>query len=276
MFDWLHALVGHRRALVHALVVFGVALALTGCGASSHVSSSASASAGAGSPAAGGGASASSDGSGSSAGSASAGSGQSDSARRPRPQAIEPVAGDQGVAVQPNAPVGDVNAHAPSLEQIRSELRMELVAVRTTNARYINPLQYVSVWGRTDQGIDATMPVGAPILAPCRVKILGVLPDWYAGQPLVYYELLEGPDAGKMQYVSEQITGIAPVGSVVQQGQPIARYAASGTAIEFGWATLSGVTLAKATTGYTEGQATPAGLAVRAWLNSLGANAGNG
>ncbi|MBV9915718.1 MAG: hypothetical protein JO153_04380 [Solirubrobacterales bacterium] len=270
MFDWLHALMGHRRVVVPALVVSGVVLVLAGCGASSHVSSSASASAGAGSAAAGGGASASS------ASSASSGSAQSDSPRRARPQAIEPVAGDQGVAVQPNAPVGDVNAHAPSLEQIRSELRLELVAVRTTNARYINPLQYVSVWGRTDQGIDATMPVGAPILAPCRVKILGVLPDWYAGQPLVYYELLEGPDAGKMQYVSEQITGIAPVGSVVQQGQPIARYAASGTAIEFGWATLSGVTLAKATTGYTEGQATPAGLAVRAWLNSLGANAGNG
>ena len=267
MFDWLHALVGHRRVLVHAVVVSGVVLALTGCGASSHVSSSASASGGAGSSAAAGGAS---------AGSASSGSGRSDPSRRARPQAIEPVAGDPGVAVQPNAPVGDVNAHAPSLEQIKSELRMELVAVRTTNARYINPLQYVSVWGRTDQGIDATMPVGAPILAPCRVKILGVLPDWYASQPLVYYELLEGPDAGKMQYVSEQITGIARVGSVVQQGQPIARYAASGTAIEFGWATLSGVTLAKATTGYTEGQATPAGLAVRAWLNSLGANAGNG
>jgi hypothetical protein len=60
------------------------------------------------------------------------------------------------------------------------------------------------------------------------------------------------------------------------QGQPIARYAASGTGIEFGWATPSGVTLAVATTGYEEGVATPAGKSMRAWLNSLGANAGNG
>src|SRR5947199_4532602 len=76
MFDWLHALIGHRRVLVHALVVSGFVLALTGCGASSHVSSSASAPADAGSAAAGGGASPSS------------GSGQPDSPRRARPQAI--------------------------------------------------------------------------------------------------------------------------------------------------------------------------------------------
>ena len=79
-----------------------------------------------------------------------------------------------------------------------------------------------------------------------------------------------------MQYVAEQITNIAPPGTILQQGQPIARFAASGTAIEFGWSTLNGVTLAKATTGYEEGQVTPAGVSIRAWLNSLGANAGNG
>ena len=31
---------------------------------------------------------------------------------------------------------------------------------------------------------------GSPILAPSRVKILGIEPDWYAGQPLIYFELL--------------------------------------------------------------------------------------
>ena len=200
---------------------------------------------------------------------------------RGRPQVVEPVAGAQpvpaaGEASASSDPVGDPNAHAPPLSQIKAELRLEVVAAAVTNARYINPLQYVSVWGRTDQGVDATMPVGAPILAPCRVKILAIEPNWYAGQPLVYWELLEGPDAGKVQYVSEQITAIAPPGSILQRGQPIARFAPSGTAIEFGWSTLNGVTLAKATTGYEEGQVTPAGVSIRAWLNSLGANAGNG
>jgi len=82
------------------------------------------------------------------------------------------------------------------------------------------------------------MPVGAPILAPGTVKVLASIPDWCAGQPLVYWELLDGSDAGKVQYVAEQITNIAPVGSILQPGQPIARFAASGTAIEYGWSTV--------------------------------------
>ena len=151
---------------------------------------------------------------------------------------------------------------------------MELVAVRTDNSQYINPLRYVTQWGRTDQGVDAGMPVGAPILAPSRVKILALIPNWFAGQPLVYYELLDGPDAGKIQYVAEQITNIAPAETILQKGQPIARFAASGTDIEFGWSTINGVTLAQATSGYTEGQVTPAGRSIRTWLNGLGAHAG--
>lgn len=197
------------------------------------------------------------------------------------PQVVEPSAGAEPVPIGGQGPtagdtVGDPTAHAPPLSEVRNELRMELVAAHTNNATYINPLRYVTVWGRTDQGVDAQMSVGAPILAPCKIKILAMIPDWYAGQPLVYFELLEGPDAGKVQYVAEQITNIAPAGSILQQGQVIARYAPSGTAIEYGWSTLNGVTLAMATTGYEEGQATPAGRSIRAWLNSLGANAGSG
>ena len=90
--------------------------------------------------------------------------------------------------------MGDPNAHAPPISQVRAELKLEVVAVKKSNATYIDPLPYVNHWGRTDQGVDATMPVGAPIVAPCPVKILDIVPDWYAGQPLVYYELLDGPD----------------------------------------------------------------------------------
>lgn len=196
------------------------------------------------------------------------------------PQVVEPVAGAAAPVAEGasggSTPVGDPEAHAPPLSQVESELKAELVAARATNASYIDPLQYVNHWERTDQGVDATLPVGAPILAPGTVKILAIEPDWYAGQPLVYWELLSGPDAGRVQYVAEEITNIAAPGSILQQGQPIARYAPSGTGIEFGWSTPSGITLAVATTGYEEGEATPAGKSMRAWLNSLGANAGNG
>jgi hypothetical protein len=193
-----------------------------------------------------------------------------------RPQVIEPTAGVQPAVAAPSAPLGDPNAHATPLAVVKRELRLELVFERTTNARYIDPLQYVTTWERTDQGVDAVLPVAAPILAPCPVKILAVIPDWYAGQPLVYFELLNGPDAGKVQYVAEEITDIAPAGSILQQGQAIARFARTGTGIEYGWSTPSGLTLAVATTGYEEGQVTPAGRSIRAWLNGLGANAGNG
>lgn len=191
-----------------------------------------------------------------------------------RPQAIEPAAGAQAQAVSPDDPVGDPHAHAEPLSEVRRLLRLEVIAVKANNATYIDPLQYVTVWERTDQGVDAQLPIGAPILAPCRVKILAVEPDWYAGQPLVYFELLDGPQAGQVQYVAEQITDIAPPGTILQQGQSVARYASHGTAIEYGWSTINGITLARATTGYEEGQVTPAGVYMRNWLNSLGANAG--
>lgn len=193
---------------------------------------------------------------------------------------VEPSAGQQAPSVTspaPSDPVGDPNAYAPPLSQIRSELKLEYVATSVSSAGYINPLPYVTCcgrWERTDQGVDATMPVGAPIVAPSRVKILGIEPDWYLNQPLVYFELLDGSDAGKVQYVAEQITDVARRGTYLQQGQPIARFAASGTGIEYGWSTLSGITLAVATTGYEEGEETPAGKSMRAWLNALGAKAG--
>jgi hypothetical protein len=193
-----------------------------------------------------------------------------------RPQAIEPTAGQQATVVQPSAsdPVGDPHAFATPLSQVKRLLKLEYAAATVNNATYIDPLQYVNHWERTDQGVDATLPVGAPILAPCTVKILAIIPNWYAGQPLIYFELLDGPDAGKVQYVAEQITDLATPGSILQQGQVIARFAPSGTGIEYGWSTLNGVTLARATTGYEEGEVTPAGVSMRNWLNSLGANAG--
>jgi hypothetical protein len=191
-----------------------------------------------------------------------------------KPHVIQPTAGEQASAVTATDPVGDIHAHAVPLSQVKSELKLEHVAAPRTNATYINPLPDVTRWERTDQGVDATMNVGAPILAPCRIKILDIEPDWYLTQPLVYFELLEGADAGQVQYVAEEITDIAPPGTILEQGQAVARYAKTGTAIEYGWSTLSGITLAVATTGYEEGQITPAGRSMRAWLNALGAGAG--
>jgi hypothetical protein len=191
-----------------------------------------------------------------------------------RPQAIDPTAGQQAAVVTPSDPVGNPHAFAMPLSQVKHLLHEEYQAAKISSASYIDPLQYVNHWERTDQGVDANLPVGAPILAPCTVKVLAIIPDWYAGQPLIYFELLDGPDAGRVQYVAEEITDLAPAGSILQQGHAVARYAASGTGIEYGWSTLNGITLAEATTGYEEGEITPAGTYMRNWLNALGANAG--
>jgi hypothetical protein len=190
------------------------------------------------------------------------------------PHVIQPTAGRHASAHTATDPVGDIHAHAPPLSEVKAELKRAHVAAPVNNATYINPLPSVTRWERTDQGVDAAMNPGALIVAPCRIKILDIEPDWYSNQPLVYFELLEGADAGKVQYVAEQITDIAPPGSILEQGQAIARYAKTGTAIEYGWSTLSGITLAVATTGYEEGEITPAGRNMRAWLNALGAGAG--
>lgn len=135
---------------------------------------------------------------------------------------------------------------------------------------YVYPLPAGAAIGRTDEGVDASMPVGAPIgpIGPARVE--GISPNWYRGQPYMWWQLLSGPDAGRYVYLAEQITPLARPGQKVAANQAIARFAPSGTGIEMGWGTqTAGVTLAKATTGYTEGQVTPAGLAFRAFLEGL-------
>ena len=109
-------------------------------------------------------------------------------------------------------------------------------AVPVSSKGYINPLPHVALWERTDMGVDAALAPGAPIVAPGTIKIIGIDPSWYAGQPYIVWQLLSGSDAGKYQFVSEQIANLATVGAVLQQGQTIATYAPAGTGIEFGWA----------------------------------------
>jgi hypothetical protein len=231
----------HASPIAPAVLAAIAALALAGCGAATTLTQTAS---------------------------------PSNAIPKAHPQAIDPAAGAQAQVVTPQDPIGDPNARPTPLSVVKRELVQEHVVVSANNATYIDPLRYVNRWERTDQGVDATLPVGAPILAPCPVKVLAIIPDWYAGQPLVYFELLDGKDAGSVQYVAEQISNIASPGSILHQGAVIARYARSGTAIEYGWSTLNGITLARATTGYEEGEVTPAGVNMRNWLNALGANAG--
>jgi hypothetical protein len=136
---------------------------------------------------------------------------------------------------------------------------------------YTDPIPGATI-GRTDQGVDATLAPGKPIDAPGLSKIIGIIPNWYQGQPFIWGELLNGPDAGHYWYAAEQLTPTVKPGQIVQGGQPVAIGAKTGTGLELGWATKAGQTLARATTGYTEGQATTAGTSFRNFLSTLGSS----
>jgi murein DD-endopeptidase MepM/ murein hydrolase activator NlpD len=125
--------------------------------------------------------------------------------------------------------------------------------------------------GRVDQGVDASMAAGSPILAPFDSVLERIDPNWYRGQPGLFFRITSGPNAGTYWYLAEQIDPTVKVGDRVNAGEQVASYAQSGTGIEIGWAANAVSTLAQATTGYVEGQATHAGQSFLQLLHSLGA-----
>jgi hypothetical protein len=121
-------------------------------------------------------------------------------------------------------------------------------------------------------GVDVDLNPGDPIMAPGNSRVLGILPGWYRGQPYVALQLLDGPMRGRNYYVAEQIELAVTPGQVVERGQPIGHYAASGTGIEMGWAGPDWQqTLAQAegNTGDASHNDAPAGISFRNFLNSL-------
>ncbi len=136
---------------------------------------------------------------------------------------------------------------------------------------YVDPLggdQYLTY--RTDMGVDFCLTPGEPIRAIGDGVVVGISPDWWKHQPYIWYQLLDGPDAGRYVYVAEQITRLAHVGAQLSAGRPLAYYKKSGTCIETGWSAPNGRTLAQATTGYREGQVTVAGVSFARFLIALG------
>ncbi len=124
--------------------------------------------------------------------------------------------------------------------------------------------------GRTDMGIDLCLTPGDPIRAIGDGVVTGIMRNWAGREPYVWYQLTNGPDAGRYVYVAEQITGLPRIGQPLQRGDVITRYAKRGTCIETGWSTADGETQAQATTGYTEGEVTDAGVSFARLLISLG------
>lgn len=145
-----------------------------------------------------------------------------------------------------------------------------------STAAYVNPFlgDATITPERIDQGVDYALSPGESIKAIGDAIIRGIIPNWYSGQPLLWYQLTGGPRKGQYVYVAEQISPTVRPGQSVKAGATIATYASSGTGLETGFAQASGATLAQSTGGYKEGQLTAAGDLFSKFLEGLGAPGG--
>lgn len=135
---------------------------------------------------------------------------------------------------------------------------------------YVNPIPPGAIPERIDQGVD--FAGSGPILAIGNARIIETGGGGWPGGPFMSYQLTSGPDSGRFVYVAENIRPVVRAGQTVSAGQVIANMFNGGTGIEIGWAASGGFqTLARVTSGYHEGQVTPAGSDFEALLVSLGA-----
>jgi peptidoglycan hydrolase-like protein with peptidoglycan-binding domain len=134
----------------------------------------------------------------------------------------------------------------------------------------INPIPGFTL-GRDDMGVDGDARVGTPIYAPLASTLVQVMRDWYAGQPLLLYRFTTRP-AGALSnywYVAEQVDPVSTrIGTTFQTGQPVARFASSGTGIEIGWG--SPTSYSRTLAGETDpGAANPPSGAKTRWGESF-------
>jgi hypothetical protein len=105
---------------------------------------------------------------------------------------------------------------------------------------YLNPLRGVSglVPERIDQGVDFFG--SGPVYAIGDAVITNTTNAGWPGGGWITYQLTDGPDAGLMVYVAEDVTPAVQVGQHVTSSTVIANMFAGSVGIETGWADPSG------------------------------------
>jgi peptidoglycan hydrolase-like protein with peptidoglycan-binding domain len=144
-------------------------------------------------------------------------------------------------------------------------------------AGYINPIQ-PGLWApaRTDQGVDwLPLQPNTPVLAiGAGVVTFSSLHSYWVGGGNITYKLTSGPKSGLYIYVTEHLTSVLPVGSVITPGEVIATAQPGYPWTEWGWAKPPGTgSYAPAVpySGKPDGNPTQGGLAMARFFRELGA-----
>lgn len=163
--------------------------------------------------------------------------------------------------------------HSKALEEaVASSGTKAGKAAKGKTSEYVSPFLGASELhrGREDEGIDFTAKVGSKIGAIGEGFIDKIVANWYKGQSLIEEKLTSGSHKGQYVYYAEQLNAAVREGQKVKAGQTIGTVAAHGTGLELGFGAGGGRTLAQATTGYKEGEKTPAAAEFSKFLATLG------